>query len=83
MLDRRLGETADCVAGAYSIADMAIFPWVMTHKRQGISLADYPNVAQWFSTLRERPRLQDGLAAGRELRRESLDAEARRALFDR
>jgi GST-like protein len=66
MLDRRLGETERFLAGeAYTIADMACFPWVMTHKAQKFDLADFPHVRRWFAELRAREALQRGLAVGR------------------
>ncbi|WP_326522849.1 glutathione binding-like protein [Sphingomonas sp.] len=67
VLDRQLGSTGAHVAGDdYSIADIACFPWVMTHKKQQIDLAAFPNVAQWYARLRTRPLLQAGLAIGRD-----------------
>lgn len=81
VLDRELGKTGDCVAGAYSIADMAIFPWIMTHKAQQISLDDFPNIRRWFSELRARPQVQAGLAVGAELRAPAMTEEAKKVLF--
>jgi GST-like protein len=83
VLDRQLEKTGAYVAGDYSIADMACFPWVMTHKAQQLTLDDYPNVKQWFATVRARPQVQAGLAVGKELKKESggMDEEARRHLF--
>jgi GST-like protein len=47
---------APIVAGDdYGIADMAIFPWIMTHKAQGLTLDDYPHIKRWFATVRARP----------------------------
>ncbi len=65
VLDRRLADR-DFVAGDYSIADMAIVGWVKAWSRQGIELADYPNVKRWFETLTARPAVQRGLAIGAE-----------------
>ena len=56
------------VAGDYSIADMACWPWVVTHKAQGIALAEFPEVARWYAALKERPALRRGYDLGRELR---------------
>jgi GST-like protein len=81
VLDGELGRTGDCLAGAYSIADMACFPWIMTHKAQGISLDDYPNVKRWYASLRGREAVQRGLAVGKELRAPQMDDEAKRVLF--
>ncbi|WP_326539205.1 glutathione S-transferase N-terminal domain-containing protein [Pseudorhodoferax sp.] len=83
VLDRQLGATGACIAGDYSIADIATFPWVMTHKAQQLSLDDWPHVKRWFTELRARPQVQAGLAVGRELGRpaKAMGDEARRHLF--
>jgi len=83
VLDRRLAE-ADYVAGSdYTIADMAIFPWIMTHKRQEISLVDYPNIARWYAVCRARPALQAGLALMKDAinRNPQDNAKTRETLF--
>jgi GSH-dependent disulfide-bond oxidoreductase len=66
VLDTQLGKTGTYVAGEYSIADMAIFPWVMTHKRQEIDLANFPNVRRWYAVVRAREKVQAGLAVMRD-----------------
>jgi GSH-dependent disulfide-bond oxidoreductase len=85
VLDAQLGRTAAYVAGEhYSMADIAIFPWIVTHKRQGLSLEDYPHLKRWFAQVRAREAVQRGMALGRELGRPSagpIDEQARRYLF--
>lgn len=54
VLDRRL-EGRDYVAGDYSIADMAIYPWAFPHENQRQNLSDFPNVKRWFEAIRARP----------------------------
>jgi GST-like protein len=81
VLNDRLGETAYVAGDAYSIADIACFPWVMTHKAQGFSLDEFAHVRRWFAELRERPLLQKGLAVGRRAVRKTLDDKARENLF--
>ncbi|MEI7429432.1 MAG: glutathione binding-like protein [Betaproteobacteria bacterium] len=61
VLDKRLGE-AEYLAGEYTIADMATYPWVARHEWQGIDLADYPNVRRWYQRLSARPGLIRGMA---------------------
>jgi len=58
VLDTQLGKTGAYVAGDYSIADIACFPWTMTHKAQGFTLDDYPNVKRWYADVRARPQVQ-------------------------
>lgn len=65
VLDAQLARTGAFIAGeAYSIADMACFPWIMTHKAQKLSLDDYPALKTWFAQVRSRPAVQRGIAAG-------------------
>ena len=52
----------DYVAGEYSIADMAIFPWLLRHDWQQINLADYPEVDKYIDRLNARPAVQKALA---------------------
>ena len=83
VLDRRLADRAH-VAGEYSIADMACWPWIVTYKAQGIDLARYPNVRRWYDALKQRPALRRGYAWGKELRGAALegpDEEGRKHLF--
>lgn len=80
VLDAQLAH-GEYVAGDYSIADIAIFPWIMTHKAQGLTLDDWPQVKRWFAKVRQREAVQRGLAVGRELRAPRIDDEARKNLF--
>ncbi|MGF0239485.1 glutathione S-transferase N-terminal domain-containing protein [Rhodococcus sp. IEGM1300] len=55
VLDKQLAEN-DFVAGSeYSIADMAIYPWIVSHKWQSQKLEDFPNVLRWFNHIKDRP----------------------------
>ncbi len=67
VLERRL-EAREHICGDYSIADMACWPWVLTHKAQGIDLAEFPNVARWYDALKQRPALRRGYDLGRKER---------------
>ena len=61
VLDTRLGHS-EYVADAYSIADMAIYPWCTRSDWQGVDLNDFPNVRRWMSTLAARPAVQKGMS---------------------
>jgi GST-like protein len=61
VLGRRLGE-AEYLAGDYSIADIATYPWVARHEWQGVGLDDHPNVKRWFEAIGARPAVQRGMA---------------------
>lgn len=61
VLDKRLGE-AEFLAGDYSIADMAVYPWLRPHKWQGQDISTWPNLQRWYNAVRARPGVQRGLA---------------------
>jgi len=82
VLDVQLGHTGAYVAGTdYSVADMAIFPWVRTHKAQNVALENFPHVQRWYNGLFLRPAVKRGLDLGKDLRAGGLTEEARKALF--
>lgn len=61
VLDRQLAQT-EYLAGEYSIADMATFPWVKIHGWAGVSIEGLDNVQRWLAAIAERPAVQRGLA---------------------
>jgi GST-like protein len=82
VLDVQLECTGAFVAGGdYSIADMAIFPWVRTHKAQQVDLQKFPHVQRWYNALFQRPAVKRGLDLGKQLRAPALTEEARQSLF--
>ncbi len=60
VLDRRLDEV-EYLAGEYSIADIAVYPWVSRHDWQQTNLDNFPNVRRWFDTIGARPAVQRGM----------------------
>jgi GSH-dependent disulfide-bond oxidoreductase len=60
VLDKRLGEVA-YLAGDYSIADIATYPWVARHEWHKVALADFPNVARWYEGISTRPAVARGM----------------------
>lgn len=85
VLDERLSGR-DFLAGAYSIADIATWPWIVPHAGHGQDLADFPNLARWFGTIAQRPAtirayegVEDVYAGGRR----HLTAKEREALYGR
>jgi GST-like protein len=83
VLDRQL-EGREYVCGEYSIADMACWPWIVPHERQGIDLDTFPNVRRWYDAMKERSALRRGFDVGRELREamaQGMDEQARQILF--
>lgn len=82
VLDRRL-EGREFIAGSFSIADMACYPWIVPYEAQGQRLEDFPNVHRWFEAIRARPATQRAYAVGEAVSQESapLTDEMRRNLF--
>ena len=83
VMDSRLSEVEYFVDDDYSIVDMAIYPWVASHKKQGQKIEDYPNLRRWYEAMGKRPAVRRAMEVGEELRRpiEDLDEEARDVLF--
>ncbi len=61
VLDRRLAEAA-YMAGEYSIADIATYPWIARHEWHKVDLAEFPNVKRWYDTIGRRPAVVRGMA---------------------
>ncbi|WP_068463041.1 glutathione binding-like protein [Hyphomicrobium sulfonivorans] len=61
VLNRRLADR-EFIAGEYSIADMACYPWIVPHERQRQNLADFPHLARWLETIAARPAVQQAYA---------------------
>jgi GST-like protein len=81
VLDRRLGGR-EFVAGEYSIADMACYPWIVPHKRQNQNLDDFPNLRRWFEAIRARPAVVRAYEKGKQISAKPVvDEEARKFLF--
>jgi GSH-dependent disulfide-bond oxidoreductase len=55
VLNKRLADRAFIAGEDYTIADMASYPWIVPHERQGQNLDDFPNLKRWFETIKSRP----------------------------
>ena len=82
VLDRRLADR-DFVAGEYSIADIAIFPWIVPHEAHDQRLDDFPHLRRWYDALGARPAVQRAYEGVGDTYRpkQPLSAEARQHLF--
>jgi GSH-dependent disulfide-bond oxidoreductase len=82
VLNRRLVDRA-FVAGAYSIADMAAYPWIVPHEGQGQKLEDFRHLKRWFETIRARPATERAYAKAVEINQAPIigGEEARKILF--
>jgi GSH-dependent disulfide-bond oxidoreductase len=81
VLDKRL-SAHQFIAGRYSIADMAAYPWIVPHARQGQKLEDFPHLQRWFQMMRERPAVQRAYARAGEINSTpTVTEESKKILF--
>jgi GST-like protein len=80
VMDKHLGKAA-FFAGAYSIADISIFPWTRSYANQGVDLDEYPNVKRWFDTIGARPAVQRAVQVLADRRRPITGDKEREILF--
>jgi GST-like protein len=84
VLDRRL-KGREFIADAYSIADMACYPWIVPHERQGQKLEDTPDLKRWFEAIKARPGTVAAYAKGQvepfTLRSSTVTEESKKVLF--
>ena len=87
--DRLLGvmdmvlEEREFLAGEYSIADMASFPWVTAYKRYEVDLDSFKNVRRWFDEIKSRPAVRKGMDVGKENRNfgKGISKESLKTMF--
>lgn len=81
VLNKRLADR-EFVAGDYSIADMACYPWIVPHERQRQKLEDFPHLQRWFAAIKARPATQRAYARAKEINAAPVVSdEAKRILF--
>lgn len=81
VLDQQLKTKQWIAGGEYSIADMAIFPWLRSWQNQGIDWADYPHLKVWYDRISERPAVQKAVLVLADARKPLTDPKAHQALF--
>lgn len=81
VMNQQLSKHKFIAGNSYSIADIAIFPWLRSWKNQGIDWADYPHLKQWFDGIDQRPAVQKGVQVLADLRKPLIDDKAREMLF--
>ena len=82
VLDRRLQDRAFIGGEAYSIADMAAYPWIVPYERQGQKLEDTPNLHRWFDAIRARPATVRAYEKGAAVTtKPTVNEESRAILF--
>jgi GST-like protein len=80
VLDKRLVDR-EFVAGNYSIADIAAYPWIVPYERQGQKLEDFPNLKRWFETIQARPATVRAYQKAEAFKNQALDLEQSRSLL--
>ena len=82
ILDERLADR-EFIAGDYSIADMACYPWIVLHERQGQDLNDFPDLNRWFETIQKRDAVKRAYEAARKVNPDAkgMSEEAKKILF--
>jgi GST-like protein len=81
VLNKRLADR-EFIAGDYSIADMACYPWIVPHERQQQRLEDFPNLKRWFEAIAARPAVQRAYALAKDVNQgPTVTEEARAILF--
>ena len=82
VLNKRLADRAFVAGAAYSIADMAAYPWIVPWTRQGQNLDDFPHVRRWFDAIRARPATVRAYARADEVNNQAtVTDESRKVLF--
>lgn len=81
VMDRQLARNRYIAGAEYSIADMAIFPWLRSWKNQGIDWNDHPHLKGWFDEVSARPAVQRGVQVLADRRKPLMDDKAREVLF--
>jgi GST-like protein len=81
VLNRQL-EGREYIAGDYSIADMACYPWIVPYERQQQKLEEFPNLKRWFELMRDRPAVIRAYEKGKPfMNPEALTEEGKKILF--
>ena len=81
VMDKRLGTHKYIAGSSYSIADIAIFPWLRSWKNQGIDWIDFPNLKGWFDEIAARPAVQRAVDVLAAYRKPLVDDRSREVLF--
>ena len=81
VINKRLAASTYLGGREYSIADIAVFPWLRSWKNQGVALSDYPHLKGWFDEIAARPAVQRGLQVLADARKPLTDDKARDVLF--
>lgn len=83
VMDERLQKNRYFAGDYYSIADIAVFPWVVPHENQGQDLESYPDLDRWYTEIKNRPAVNRALDLGKDWKKptQDMDEKTRETLF--
>ena len=81
VMDGQLGKAPYIAGRAYTIADMAVWPWLRNWQGQGQNMDDHPNLKRWYELVGKRPAVQRGVQVLADLRKPQMDERAKEILF--
>ena len=81
VMDGQLGKSPYISGRAYTIADMAVWPWLRNWQGQGQNMDDHPNLKRWYELVGKRPAVQRGVQVLADLRKPQMDERAKEILF--
>ena len=81
VMDKQLGKTPYMAGKNYTIADIAIWPWLRNWQGQGQNMDDHPHLKRWYEAIGKRPAVERGVKVLADLRKPAFDAKAKEILF--
>jgi GST-like protein len=81
VMNRQIARHRYIAGNEYTIADIAVFPWLRSWKNQGIDWNDYPHLRGWFDEVAARPAVERGVQVLADRRKPITDDKAREVLF--
>jgi GST-like protein len=81
VMETRLSESPYLAGEHYTIADIAAYPWTRSHDKQGVDIAEFPNVKRWQDAIAERPAVQRGMKVLADHRKQGFTEQEKEVLF--
>jgi len=81
VMDKRLSDRPFLAGPSYTIADMAAYPWIVPHERQGQRLEDFPHLKRWFDAIKTRPATERAYEIARKINEQPTVTEESKALL--
>ncbi len=81
VLNKRLGDRPYVAGSVYSLADIAIYPWIVPYSIQGQKLEDFPHLQRWFEAIKARPATVRAYEKAEEFKNQAVGIEESRSLL--